>query len=79
MVPNVNTTPSELVSEIRAEIARQKLTAANVSRATDISRASLSRKLSGTNEFTVKELFLVSAVLGVPFSEFLRRAEQAAA
>ena len=80
MVPLVKTSKnsgtSDLVGEIRAEMARQKLTLANVTQATDISRTSLSRKLNGSYEFTIKELFQVSAFLGVPFSELLHRSEQ---
>lgn len=83
IVPPVNTSKnsetSNLVGEIRAEMARQKLTLANVTQATDISRTSLSRKLNGSYEFTIKELFQISTFLGVPFSELLRRAEQVAA
>jgi len=56
-------------------MARQGVTAARVAQATSISRASLSRKLSGAGEFTVAEAHRVSGFLGLPLSDLLRRAE----
>jgi transcriptional regulator with XRE-family HTH domain len=72
-------TTAVLAGEVRAEMARQGVTAAKVSQATDISRASLSRKLNGRNEFTVAEMLRVTKFLGLTLSDLLQRAESVAA
>jgi len=72
-------TTAVLLGEVRAEMARRRVTAAKVALATDISRTSLSRKLNGHNEFTVAELFRVTEFLGLSLSDLLRRAESVAA
>ena len=72
-------TAAGLAGEVRAEMARQGVTAATMAQATDISRASLSRKLNGRNEFTVAEMFRVAEFLGMTLSDLLRRAESVAA
>ena len=72
-------TTAGLAGEVRAEMARQGVTAAKMSLSTDISRTSLSRKLNGRNEFTVAEMFRVSTCLGITLSDLLRRAESVAA
>lgn len=72
-------TTAGLAGEVRAEMARQGVTAATVAQAIDISRASLSRKLNGSGEFTVAEMLRVSNFLGLALSDLLRRAEQVAA
>jgi len=72
-------TTAGLAGEVRAEMARQRVTADKVALATDISRTSLSRKLNGHNEFTVAEMIRVAAFLGLTLSDLLRRAEQVAA
>jgi len=80
MVALMNTpTAAGLAAEVRAEMARQGITAAKVAAATDISPASLSRRLNGTGEFTVAEMFRVAAFLGLTLSDLLRRAESVAA
>jgi len=72
-------TTAGLAGEVRAEMARQGVTAAAVAQAIDISRTSLSRKLNGSGEFTVAEMLRVSNFLGLPLSDLLRRAESVAA
>jgi len=72
-------TTAGLAGEVRAEMARQGVTAASVAIATDISRTSLSRKLNGHNEFTVAEMLRVAKVLGLTLSDLIRRAESVAA
>jgi len=72
-------TTAGLAGEVRAEMARQGVTAASMARAIDVSRTSLSRKLNGRNEFTVAEMFRVAAFLGMTLSDLLRRAEMVAA
>jgi transcriptional regulator with XRE-family HTH domain len=68
-----------LAAEFRAEIARQGLTAGRVADEADISRASLSRKLSGRYDFTTGELIRLSEVLAIPVHVFAKRAEEAGA
>ena len=72
-------TAAQLAAEVRAEMARQGVTAAKVAAATNISPASLSRRLNGTSDFTVAEMFRVAGFLQVTLSDLLRRAETIAA
>jgi transcriptional regulator with XRE-family HTH domain len=72
-------TTAGLIGEVRAEMARQKVTVTKVARATDISRASFSRKLNGSAEFTIRELTRAADFLGLPLSELASRAERNAA
>lgn len=74
---NIPTTTG-VASEVRAEMARQGITMANMAVATDISRASLSRKLNGTGDFTLAEMIRVSDFLNMTLSDLVRRAEQVA-
>ena len=64
-----------IASEIRAEMARKKLTVAELAAGAGISRASLSRKLHEHNEITLPELLRVARILGTSASEIMRRAE----
>ena len=66
-----------LAGEVRAEIARQGLTLVNVADAADIARSSLSRKLAGKQDFKMAELTRVAAVLDIPPSTLVARAEAA--
>lgn len=72
-------TAAGLAGEVRAEMARQGLTVATVAQGADISPASLSRRLNGSSEFTVAEMFRVAGFLGMTLSDLLRRAESAGA
>lgn len=67
-------TPANVAAEVRAEMARQGITAAGLSEATGISRASLSRKLR-SGSLTLPEAIRVAEVLRVPLAELIRRAE----
>ena len=70
---------SRVAAEVRAEIARQGITYATISDASDISRSSLSRKLAGASEFTLGELVRIAAALNVQASELIARAEMESA
>lgn len=65
----------DLVAEVRAEMARQGVTASKIAEATDISQPSLSRKLSGAREFTTSELLTVLGALDVTLATIAARAE----
>lgn len=69
------TTTQALVAEVRAEMARQGVTASKIAEASDISQPSLSRKLTGAREFTLIELLQVCGALGVSLATIARRAE----
>lgn len=72
-----NPTAQRVAAEIRAEMARQGVTAPTVAQATDMSRSTLHRKLTDRATFTIAEAAAVCATLGVPLSEMVRRAEGA--
>lgn len=66
---------AEIAGEIRAELARQNKTATQLSVATGISSATLSRRLSGLKPFYLEELEDISRFLGLPAWAFTERAE----
>ena len=72
-------TAAGLTAEVRAEMARQGISAAKVATATNINPATLSRRLNGTSDFTVGEVSRVAQFLGVTLADLLRRAETIAA
>lgn len=72
---NPTTRTLDLVAEVRAEMARQGVTASKIAETTDISQPSLSRKLSGAREFTMSELLTVLATLDVTLATLAARAE----
>lgn len=64
-----------LVGECRAEIARQKLSQNEICKKLGISKANLSKKLSGDRAFKTTELITLSQILGMPLSQLFLRAE----
>src|SRR5699024_9218076 len=71
-VMTMNTAPNHpdnlraaVAAEVRAAIARDGRTSAEVARAADISRASLSRKMRCQASFTVDELVRIAGALGI--------------
>lgn len=66
-------------AEIRAEMARQSVTGVALARVTGLKRPYLSQRLNEHADLRVNELRQIGAVLGIPASEFIRRAEQAEA
>lgn len=64
-----------IASEIRAEMARKKLTVAELADGAGISRASLSRKLHEHTELTLAELVRIAYILGTTASDLMRRTE----
>lgn len=74
-----HTNSLRLAAEIRAEAARQGVTAASLSVSTDIPRSTMSRKLSGASDLSVGEAASICSALGVSLSDLVRRAEDMAA
>ena len=70
--------PEAVVAEVRAEMARQGVTASKVAEATDMAQPTLSRKLSGSREFTLAEFIDVCGVLRVSPAVMVERAERLA-
>lgn len=73
--------PIGIADEVRAEVARQRLTLKELADRSELSYASISRKFGTTTpnrKVDVEELFQISKVLHVPASELMRRAEEAA-
>lgn len=60
-----------IAAEIRAEIARQRLTQTELAARMGISQAAFSRNLNGRVPLTVDFVQEVAGVLGVPISRFL--------
>ena len=61
----------QVAGEVRAAVARNKMTATALGEATGISRSSLHRKMQGTRSFTVEELIRVADALGLPPSALM--------
>lgn len=67
------TQPHELVAaEVRAEVARQRISQTRLAEHLSISQAGISRRLSGDTPFDLNELTAVAKFLGVPVSHFLQ-------
>lgn len=69
-------TTERVAAEIRAEMARQKLTTRSLSKQLDWPTANTRRRVSGSQPLTVDDLTDIAAALGVPVADFLT--EQAA-
>ena len=61
-------------AEIRAEMARKKITAASLSARTGMPAATLSRKLNGHVGFTLDELLKVTGAIDISAADILRSA-----
>ncbi|WP_168443122.1 helix-turn-helix domain-containing protein [Microbacterium sp. K35] len=67
-----------VADEVRAELARQRKTAAELASVLGITQHTAGRRLNGGTHFNVLELFLVASWLGLTVEEIARRAEHAA-
>lgn len=65
---------SRLLDEVRAEMARQRVTQAMLAAATDIPASSLSRRLSGQKPITLGEADQIARALGVDLLVLIERA-----
>lgn len=66
-----STLSEKISSELRAELARQRLSQAEVALAMGRSQAYLSRRLSGDIPFDVDDLAQLAEILGVPVAALL--------
>lgn len=60
-----------VAGEVRAELARQRITGAALAAELDMSHMSVSRRLRGRQPFTVTELAAVARTLHVPIWQLL--------
>lgn len=64
-----------VAGEVRAEMARKRVTGTTLAQALQMSNATLSRRLNGLKAFDINELEVVGRVLGVTVTELLTRAD----
>lgn len=67
-------TPTPVVLEIRAEMARQQISAGDLASRCDLSEPQLARRLSGAVSLTVSDGLTISNALGVPLWKLMQRA-----
>lgn len=60
-----------IAAEVRAEVARQKRSQAQIAECLGIHQTAVSKKLRGDRDFTLPELVLVAELLRVPVTNFL--------
>jgi DNA-binding Xre family transcriptional regulator len=72
------TSREKVAGEVRAAMARKRITAAALSAQVDISKAALSRKLNAKACITIDELLDIAEALGVDAGELLTAARAAA-
>ena len=65
-----------VAGEIRAEMARQRITQRDVARRLEVIEAWLSRRLNGHVSLNLDELEQISKALQIPMVELIRRAEE---
>jgi len=64
--------PHERVAaEVRAELARQRISQTQLAERLNISQAGISRRLSGETPFEINELVAIAEFLCVPVARFL--------
>lgn len=68
-------TPTPLALEIRAEMARQQLTAADLAVRCDLSVSQVTRRLNGTVDISIGEAVILTDAVGVPLHTMLQRAQ----
>lgn len=78
MLPVSISTPSEAVAaEVRAQLARHRISQAAAAKHLEIGQASMSRRLAGTYPFTVDELYKLADLLNLDPSQLVPAAEAA--
>ncbi|MDV7192647.1 MULTISPECIES: helix-turn-helix domain-containing protein [Mycolicibacterium] len=79
-IPAGASTPAEVVAaEVRAGMARKRLTQVVLAERAGMATSTLSRRLTGESDFTVGELYRIADVLGVPAAALLANVEKASA
>ena len=66
-------TTNRLLGEVRAEMARQRVTLGMLAEATDISVSGLSRRLAGKNPIRLGEVEAIARALGTDLITLLER------
>ena len=64
------TTRETIAGEVRAQMARQKMSGRQLAQKTGLKQPTLARKIAGQVDFSVPELMSVADVLGIPLSTF---------
>lgn len=72
------TTTERTAANVRAELARARISIRSAARTLDWSPNTLSRRLRGETPLTVDELLALAALLGVPLSTLLPEPEKQA-
>jgi transcriptional regulator with XRE-family HTH domain len=67
-----------IAAEVRAEMARQRVTGGRLAAELGVSAAWVSTRLAGITEFRVSDLERIAVALNVPVSRFLTAGERAA-
>lgn len=67
----VNLTAERVAQEVRAEMARQRVSQTALAALLDTSQAAVSRRLRGQVPFDIIELEVIAARLGVPVAQFV--------
>lgn len=68
---DVETSTERVAAEVRAEMARRRITQSDVGKSLGLSTAAVSRRLRGVVPFDVNELSTIAALLGVPAGTLL--------
>ena len=72
----MSNTTTGLVLEIKAEMTRQQLTAANIAdRCEGLSVHQVTRRLAGVVDLTVADALTITGALGIPLYKMLERAQ----
>jgi transcriptional regulator with XRE-family HTH domain len=66
-----NATAASVAGEVRAAMARRRISQTALAEALGMSQAAISRRLTGTIPFDVAELSAIATILGVPLSALL--------
>ncbi|MBO3663696.1 hypothetical protein [Microbacterium stercoris] len=68
-----------VAADLRAELARQRRTAADLAHALDVTPHTVGRRLNGDVPFSMYELVLATRWLGIDLTDLVSRATQRAA
>lgn len=68
-----------IAAEVRAEMARQRLTQRDVAKVLDLTQPAVQLRLVGTRAFRAEELVKLADALGVPAAQFLAEDAEVAA
>lgn len=69
----------QVAEEIRAEIARQKISVRDLSEMTGIPKSSLARIVDGSRSPRITDAEAISRAVGIKLSDLIRRAETTSA